>query len=186
MNTIDNRWDIVVRTCHWLIVILVALQFATAEFDLLSMDWHFWFGYALLGLLGLRLAWGFIGPPSARFANSLHGPRALIDYLRRFRERKSHEYVGHNPLGALAVFALFAVLLVQSVSGLLTSDEILLEGPLVQYWPEWERTASRIHHLARNVLLALVALHVLAVLLYRLVKREDLIGAMWHGRRRPE
>lgn len=186
MNPIDNRWDPVVRSCHWLIVVLVGLQFATAEFGLLSMDWHFWFGYALLALLGLRLVWGFIGPPSARFANSLHGPRALLDYLRHFRSRKSHEYIGHNPLGALAVFALFAMLLVQSVSGLLTSDEILLEGPLVQYWPEWERTGSRIHHLGKNVLLAIVALHVLAVLLYGVIKGERLVAAMWHGRRRPE
>ncbi|MBK8283401.1 MAG: cytochrome b/b6 domain-containing protein [Ahniella sp.] len=184
MSQTERRWDLLLRLCHWTIVLLVVLQFATAEFGFLDLEWHFYFGYALLGVLGLRMVWGFIGPPAARFSSSVHGPSALIDYVRRFRQRKSSDYPAHNPLGALAAFALWLVLLGQGVSGLLTSDEVMFDGPLVQYFPEWERFASSWHHQLNDVLLILIALHVVAVAVYYLVKKENLLGPMIHGRRK--
>ena len=183
MTQTERRWDPLVRLCHWTILVLVVLQFATAEFGFLDLQWHFYFGYTLLAVLGFRIVWGFFGPPSARFSSSLHRPTALIDYVRRFRQRKSADYPAHNPLGALAAFAMWLVLLVQGVSGLLTSDEVMFDGPLVEYFPKWERLASSWHHQLKDVLLILIGVHVIAVAVYFLVKKENLLGSMIHGRR---
>lgn len=186
MTPAAPRWDPIVRLCHWAIVVLVLLQFATGQFGWLDLEWHFWFGYALLTVLGLRLIWGFAGPASARFTASLHPPSALIDYVRNFRSRKGTDYVAHNPLGALSVFVLWFLLLAQGVTGLITSDDIMNDGPLLAWFPEWERFGSRWHHLLKDGLLIFVGLHVLAIVLYALIKKEHLIGAMVHGRRAPK
>ncbi|AVP98403.1 hypothetical protein C7S18_14935 [Ahniella affigens] len=182
MSHVDKRWDVVVRGCHWAMVLLVVLMFATGQFGWLDIDWHAYFGYTLLAVLALRLSWGFIGPPSARFGSSLFGPSALLDYLRHFRQRKAGSYVAHNPLGALAVFALWGVLLVQGVTGLFSSDDIMFDGPLLQYLPGWESFATGLHHQLKIVLMVLVALHLLAITTYWFVKRENLVGPMLHGR----
>lgn len=183
MSAEARRWDLVVRFCHWAIVVLVILMFATAEFGFLDIDWHAYFGYSLLAVLALRLIWGFFGPPSARFTSSLFGPSAVLDYLRHFRARKGSDYVAHNPLGALAVFALWSLLTLQAVTGLLTSDDIMFDGPLLRYWPDLEPWASGLHHQVKNALLGLVALHLIAVTSYWFLKRENLVGPMIHGRR---
>lgn len=185
MSQGGKRWDLVVRGCHWAMVVLVVLMFATGQFGWLDIDWHAYFGYALLAVLALRLLWGFIGPPSARFGSSVFGPSALLDYLRHFRQRKAGSYVAHNPLGALAVFALWGVLLVQAVTGLFSSDDIMFEGPLLQYLPAWESFATGLHHQLKNVLMLLVALHLLAIATYWFAKRENLVGPMVHGRAEP-
>ena len=70
-------WDLPTRLFHWLLVILIVLLYATGEYGLLDMNWHFWFGYASLALLIFRLLWGFVGSSTARFANFLRGPRAI-------------------------------------------------------------------------------------------------------------
>jgi len=186
MTTTTPRWDPVVRFCHWSIVLLVVLQFATGQFGWLDLEWHFWFGYALLVVLALRLIWGFFGPPSARFSASLHRPSVLIDYVRNFRNRKGTDYVAHNPLGAMSVFVLWFLLLAQAVTGLFTSDDIMNDGPLLAWFPDWESFGSRWHHLLKDGLLILVGLHVIAIVLYALIKKEYLIGAMVHGRREPK
>lgn len=182
MSAEAKRWDGVVRFCHWSLLLLVILMFATGEFGLLDVEWHAWFGYTLLAVLALRILWGFIGPPSARFRSSLFGPAALLDYLRHFRTRKASTYVAHNPLGALSVFALWGLLIAQATTGLLTSDDIMFDGPLLQYWPGLEPLASGLHHQLKNVILLLVALHLLAIAGYWFIKRENLLGPMLHGR----
>ena len=71
-------WDLPVRAFHWSLALLVLLQWGTAEWDWLDMQWHARFGYAVLALLGFRLLWGFVGSSNARFANFLRGPRKLL------------------------------------------------------------------------------------------------------------
>lgn len=171
-------WDWPVRLTHWALVLCVAGLYATGEYGLLSMRWHFWFGYATLALVLFRIAWGIVGSEHARFADFVRGPAAILAYLRGVVPAPP----GHNPLGALAVLAMLALLLAQALSGLFSNDEIEWYGPLSERvsagaseaWTDW-------HHLGQQVLLALIALHLVAIAGHRLLRGEDLVGPMLHG-----
>jgi cytochrome b len=185
VNDTYRVWDLPIRLFHWALVILIALQWASAEFNLLSMDWHFRIGYAILGLLLFRIAWGFVGSQSARFGQFLAGPRRITAYLPRALLREADADPGHNPLGAWSAIALIGVVLAQAITGLFSSDDIALFGPLAERVDgkvmDW---MTDMHELLPDVLIALVVLHLLAVTYHALWKRENLIGAMFSGRKR--
>jgi len=172
-------WDLPTRLFHWLVVVLVALQWWTAEEEM--MDLHIVLGQIMLGLVLFRIFWGLIGGSTARFATFVKGPRAILAYLGG----RAKAGVGHNPLGALSVVALLALLAVQVGLGLFASDEDgLYSGPLA-HWISFE--ASRIlaerHEQMFDVLLVLIGLHVAAILFYLVVKRDNLIAPMVGGGR---
>jgi cytochrome b len=178
-------WDLPTRLFHWTLVVLILLQFGTAEFGWLSMEWHYRFGYATLALLLFRIAWGFAGSQTSRFADFLRGPRALARYVRAELSVHESAQVGHNPLGGWSVIAMLLALLVQTLSGLITSDGIENDGPFVDRAPgAWVRFATHLHHLGENVLLALIGLHIAAVLLHWLLRHDDLVLPMITGRKR--
>jgi len=157
---------------------------ATGNVGGLWMEWHLWLGYLVLWLLLFRLLWGVVGGRWSRFASFVYSPASLWAYLRG-RSPAEHR-VGHNPLGALSVFALLLVLLLQVLSGLLTDDAIFYAGPWVTWAsPEWVDRASNYHdEVGKLLLIALVALHLLALLYHKLVKREALVAAMLTGDKR--
>ena len=75
-------WDVPTRLFHWLLVVLIALQYATAEFHFLDMEWHFRFGYATLALIVFRLLWGIFGSQTSRFSAFVRGPSAVLRHTR--------------------------------------------------------------------------------------------------------
>lgn len=177
-------WDLPTRLFHWTLVVLIALQFATAEFGWLSMEWHYRFGWATLALIAFRIAWGFVGSQTSRFADFVRGPVSVARYVATLAE-SPHPRLGHNPLGGWSVVAMLAVVLAQALSGLFTSDGIDEDGPFVDAVPNAAvKLATRLHHLGENVLLVLITLHVVAVLLHRVLGRDDLVGPMISGRKR--
>ena len=92
---------------------------------------------------------------------------------------------GHNPIGALSVLALLGLLGAQIVLGLFAVDVDGIEsGPLSNHVSfETGRVCARVHHQLFNVLLAVIAVHLIAVAYYLLAKKQDLVGAMVHGKR---
>ncbi len=170
-------WDLPVRLFHWAIVLLVPALWATHQWDML--DTHILLGEIMLGLVLWRLLWGVLGSSTARFAAFVRGPGAVLRYLRG-----GGKAFGHNPLGGWSVVAMLLVLGVQVGLGLFASDEdSLYEGPLahrVSY--ATARTLAHRHETVFWVLVALIALHVLAILYYRLVRRDDLVTPMITGR----
>ena len=168
-----------VRLFHWLMVLLVGAAWWTAEAK--RLDWHRYCGYALLGLVSFRIYWGFAGSSTARFAQFLKGPRAILNYLKGQGSRTP----GHNPLGALSVVVLLSLLLAQLVLGLFAVDVDGIEsGPLSIYVSfDGGRFAAELHEDLFDVLLWLIGLHVAAVAYYVLFRKENLIGAMLHGKR---
>jgi cytochrome b len=171
-------WDLPVRLFHWSIVVFFALSWWTAEngFDRV----HFWSGYALLFLLVFRILWGFAGGSTARFATFVRGPAAVADYLRHGQDKQA----GHSPIGALSVLAMLLALLVQVASGLVQIDEDdFVEGPLsglVGY--DTALLAHDLHEASFNILLGLIALHLLAIGYYHLVRGRSLMRPMVTGR----
>ena len=180
----SRLWDLPTRLFHWALVVLIALQYATGEFDLLDLRWHFWFGYATLALVLFRILWGLFGSQTSRFSDFVRGPRAVAAYVRAMGRGGAKQSVGHNPVGGWSVLALLTCVLVQAVTGLFSSDDVDNDGPLAAHVAAATvKAMTRLHHLAQNVLLVLIVLHVGAVLFYRFVQRDDLIGPMISGRK---
>lgn len=177
MRQVKQRvWDLPTRLFHWLLAALIAFSWWSVKFD--HSDWHIWSGITILTLLLFRLMWGVVGSSTARFANFVRGPRAVRDYLGgKWRG------IGHTPLGALSVVALLAAVAVQVGLGLIAQDEDgIVAGPLaVLVSSDTSDTARGLHEIVFYVLLALIALHVAAILFYRLVRGKKLTGAMIHG-----
>lgn len=174
-------WDLPTRLFHWLLVVAIGLAWWTAEES--HFDWHERLGYAVIVMLVFRIAWGFWGSGASRFATFLRGPRAVVDYLRGRPPNNRAASAGHNPLGGWSVVALLALLLLQAVSGLFNSDDILFDGPLHHLASgEWQDRFGVIHEFAFNGLLGLVALHILAVCYHQWLRGENLLQAMIRGR----
>jgi cytochrome b len=173
-------WDVPTRVVHWSMVGLFAFSWWSAEEG--ELEWHRWSGYSLTALVLFRLYWGFFGGSTARFSQFLRGPRAVASYLRG----AAVPAPGHNPVGAWSVVLMLALLATQIVLGLFAVDVDGLEsGPmssLVSF--ETGRVAADWHETIFNVLLAIIAVHVLAALYYLVVRKQNLIGAMFTGKRR--
>ncbi|WP_119165392.1 cytochrome b/b6 domain-containing protein [Algihabitans albus] len=176
-------WDLPTRVFHWALVVLVLTSYLTGEFWRgVDMQWHKLSGYAILALVLFRLAWGFVGTRHARFQDFLRPPGQTLSYLGGLISGRNSSYAGHNPLGGLSVLLLLLLLLVQAGSGLFASDDIFIEGPLAGLVPgvtvDW---MTGVHHLAFDLLVALIALHLAAVAFYEAVKGQRLIRAMVTG-----
>lgn len=164
-------WDLLVRTCHWLLVAGIAAAWLTRHG---GGRWHEWLGYAVLAVVVLRAVWGFTGPRYARFSQFVRGPAATLRYASRFVAREEPRHLGHNPLGAWMILALLASVALASLTGWLYTTDA--------YWGD-ERMEF-IHWLAAVSVLVLVPLHVIGVVAASLRHRESLVGAMVHGRKR--
>jgi cytochrome b len=164
-------WDPFVRFFHWSLVTLFVIAYATGD-EIEKV--HIAAGYAIAGLLALRIVWGFIGPRHARFADFVKSPREALSYLRDTLLFRARRYIGHNPAGGLMVIALIVMLAATSVSGyLMTTDA---------YWGS--KVMEEIHEALANATVALIALHVLGVLVASFTHRENLVKAMVTGRKR--
>jgi cytochrome b len=178
-------WDLPTRLFHWLLVLLFAVSYLSAQRGEFAI--HFASGYAMLTILLFRIAWGFTGSRSARFTDFVKGPGAALRYLRGWFASKHDDVptLGHNPAGGLMVLAMLVFLLVQAVSGLFTTDEVLNDGPFVRHAAsEVVGSLSIVHRMAIDVLLILIAIHVAAVFAYAIVRREDLVAPMITGRKK--
>ena len=176
-------WDPAIRLFHWALVICVIAAWGLGEFGPDVMTLHFYFGYAVVALLAFRLIWGLIGPKTARFAHFIYGPKATFGYAASMFERKPSYWRGHNPMGALAAFALLGLLIAQVASGLMGDpDDFINVGPLAQYVSsDTASLAIDLHETLAPLLLLLVVLHVATIAFYKIWKREDLIKPMITG-----
>ena len=156
-------WDLPTRLFHWALVVCIVGLVTTAQIGGNAMEWHFRFGYSVLTLLLFRLLWGFVGGHWSRFSTFLYSPANLLRYLR------GHEVdgqpLGHSPLGALSVFAILGLLLLQVGTGLFSDDEIAAVGPLSKLASG--AVVSQLTHyhkdIGKVIVLILVLLHIGAI-----------------------
>jgi len=172
-----DLWDKPTRLFHWALVLCIVLAWLSAEQQWYEI--HLYTGYSVIVLVVFRVLWGFIGSLHSRFSDFVVGPAKLDHYLRT----GEYSSAGHNPLGALSVMALLLLLLVQAVSGLFNSDDILFSGPL-HYWASTELRdlMGQVHDLLFNLLLGLIALHIGAVFYHQRRHQLPLVRAMILGR----
>jgi cytochrome b len=174
-------WDAPVRIVHWLIALSIPALWWTAEHD--QLEWHRRLGYGVLGLVVFRLLWGLMGGSTARFANFVRGPAAVLAYAGRLRRGERVVVVGHNPMGGWSVVALLTLLASETALGLFCVDVDGLEsGPLSRFVSfDIGRAAAHWHHALFNALLGLVGLHLAAIAFYAAAKRNNLVRPMLTG-----
>ena len=157
-------WDPFIRAFHWSLAFAYLGAWLTAE----EWPWlHDQLGYFMVALLGLRLAWGWIGTEHARFTNFLSGPTATIEYFRSLKSGKAEHYLGHNPAGGWMVVALIITLVATVATGILLGEQ--------------EGLVEELHEGLANLSLLLVAVHLVGVFSASLLHKENLIQAMLTG-----
>lgn len=174
-------WDGWVRLWHWSIVFLIPFSYLTARAH--KWDWHMYSGYALLTLVSFRILWGLVGSEPARFLTFVRSPFAAFAHLAKARREDGPDReLSHNPAGAWMVVILITLLLTQAVTGLFAYDQIFTYGPLARQVSEDTRDlATYIHIRVINFIFAVIVLHILAIIWYRLFKGHDLVQAMMIG-----
>jgi len=164
-------WDLPLRIYHWALAASVLIAWCTANiFDLV----HEIAGYAVIVLLVFRLFWGFAGNRYSRFRNFVRPLRTVLSYLRQMTRGETGRYLGLNPAGAAMAVALLALLAISSVSGWMQITERY-------FGVEW---VERVHTWSSNLVLILAMVHVLGVALMCALQRENLVRAMFTGRKR--
>ena len=181
MATQVRVWDLPTRLFHWTLVALVTVLVVTGHVGGAAMEWHARLGYAVLTLLLFRICWGFFGGRWSRFSSFLHSPPTVLAYVRG--QAHPDHLAGHSPLGALSVLAMLVFLLAQVATGLIGDDEISFTGPLNRFVSNANGLAATWYHKAIGqwAIVALVVLHVAAVLFYLWKKHDNLIKPMVRG-----
>ena len=162
-------WDILVRVFPWSFAASFAGAWLTAESERFR-DVHVMLGYTMLGLIALRLLWGFVGPANARFATFMKGPAAALRYLRSLLGPRPERHLGHNPAGAIAIVLLLALGLATIAAGWATYND--LGGDWLEESHEF------------LAMLAVVGTHIAAVVLSSWLHGENLVKAMLTGRKK--
>lgn len=179
-------WDVPVRLFHWMLLVLLAFSWWSGEEGNEWMPYHEWSGGAILALVLFRIAWGFVGSDTARFADFVRSPRHSYAYFRSVLQRQAKAYLGHNPLGGWMIVSLLVVLLVQAVTGLFGNDDNGYEAPLSHWVPhDVSSLITTLHAYNFDLLLGLVGLHIAAVVTHQLVRHDDMITAMFTGVKTP-
>ena len=172
-------WDKAIRIYHWSQLLLLIGLWFSAEQGYLVL--HQLFAYSLAALLISRILWGFVGSETARFSHFLQSPWQLVQMWN-----KAKRGIGHRGLSGYMSLTLMLLLALQFISGLMTTDDVMTEGPLYSaVSSDWSSFASWFHHNNFNLLLALIAVHVVAALVHGF-KKDGVLGAMLHGKLQTE
>lgn len=175
-------WDLPTRVFHWTLVLGMGFMWLSAELGGLWMDWHTKAGIFMLALIVFRIIWGLVGSETDRFTSFIKSPATAIHHAKELKQEGTAYYAGHNPLGAWMVVFLLGGVLIQAISGLFVSDDILVEGPLYGLVSEsTSKAMTGFHHFWFNILLLAAVLHIFAVGFYKIRKRTNLIKAMVSG-----
>ena len=174
-------WDILVRIFHWSLVLFFTIAYLT-EGEWITI--HSYAGYTIFFLVIFRIVWGIIGSTHARFSNFIVGPKKAIKYLKDELSGDAKHYLGHNPAGGLMIVALIISLLVTVVTG---ASIIATEGdgPLAMTFVASfsGEFLEEIHEFFTTIILLLVILHIGGVIFSSLLQEENLIKAMFTGKK---
>jgi cytochrome b len=176
-------WDPFVRVFHWTLVIGFTIAYLTEE-DLLTV--HVWAGYVVGALVMARVLWGFIGPDHARFSDFIYDPATTFSYVRDLVLLRGQRYLGHSPGGGYMVVALLVFITATVVTGLIVYGGDQQAGPLAGMVSEATgESMEEVHEVIANITLALVFLHIAAVVFASFAHRENLVRSMVTGYKRP-
>jgi cytochrome b len=172
-------WDLPTRLFHWALTICVFGAIITVNIGGLWMELHVKFGIAALCLIVFRIVWGFVGSRYARFSQFVKGPKGVIAYLKSSATTKPNG--GHSAIGGWSVMFLLGVVGAQAFTGLFSTDDIMTQGPLNAYVSNaTAETMTSTHHLLSNAVIALIVIHILAIIVYA-IRGKRLVPPMISG-----
>ncbi len=161
-------WDLPVRLFHWGLVACFVLAYLTSDSER-QRELHVNAGYIAVGLIGLRLVWGFVGSRFARFSSFLYSPREAWNYLRGVMRGTDPRNLGHNPAGSYAIYAILLLACATGLSGYLMYNDIGGED------------MEEVHEFFANAWLLVIIGHVAGVILSSYAHRENLARSMITG-----
>jgi len=161
-------------------VIAVIGAVGSAKADVMWL--HERFGLTIMGLVAFRIVWGFLGGYYARFSQFLTPPRVAFAGILDLLKPQNQPSVGHSAAAGYAVVGLLGVAAYQALTGSVSNDDVLFDGPLAHLVPRWSNIASDLHDIGEPLLFFMLALHIGAILIYKFVKKRNLTMTMFHGR----
>ena len=177
-------WDPFVRIFHWSLVLSFTIAWLSGdELELLHIN----AGYAVLGLVLLRIVWGFIGTQHARFHDFIYPPAEVKGFLKDTLMQRARRYLGHNPAGGMMIILMLVSLVITTVTGIAYYGIEDSAGPLAMLAgiPEaGEEMLEEVHEFFANLMVLLVVVHVIGVIIESQFHHESLIRAMLTGRKR--
>ncbi len=223
-------WDANIRWFHWINVLcilgLIAVGTAilndgalglSSDGKILLKTVHVLIGYVFAANLLWRLIWAFIGGSHSRWSSILPGGHGYIDELRAyiadFKAGNRRQYLGHNPLGRIAVSLLLLLMLTMAITGLTLAGTDLFFPPIGAWIADWiaapgvdpatlapyakdtydavafeamrafRKPFITVHEFTFYLLLGLIVLHILAVVITELREGGNLISAMFTGKK---
>lgn len=180
-------WDPFIRLFHWSLVLAFFVAYITEE-DFLII--HSYAGYIVAGLLVLRIIWGFVGTPHARFSDFIYSSQHIKQFIKNTLQFKARRYLGHNPAGGAMVILLLISLILTSVSGVVVYGVEDQAGPLAAWFTKshsvWGEITEELHEFFANFTLLLVFVHVAGVIVESLIHKENLVKSMINGFKRSD
>ena len=174
----DNKvkvWDLSLRVFHLILVVLILGSIISAKLDMLNI--HQYFGVSLLGLISFRILWGFIGTNYSRFDSFNLSIKGALTQFSRENQNKSVR----TPLGSFSTLSFLIVLLLLSISGLFSSDDVVYDAPFAYLAPGYVYFWTDIHNLFHFILYFLLVIHILAIFYYQIIKKHKIIERMVDG-----
>ena len=177
-------WDPFVRIFHWSLVLTFTIAWLSGdELEVLHIN----AGYAVLGLVLLRIVWGFIGTHHARFRDFIYPPAEVKGFLRDTLMQRARRYLGHNPAGGAMIILMLLSLVITTVTGIACYGIEDGAGPLAMLVGVPEaggEMLEEVHEFFANLMVLLVVVHVIGVIFESQLHHESLIRAMLTGRKR--
>ena len=169
-------WDLNTRIFHLLLILTITISIISGKFSYFYI--HEISGVTLFFLILFRIYWGFFGGYYSKFKNFNFNKNSLFNYFKN----KEKKYFGHNPLGSLSIFSIFVLILLTTLSGMFSSDDIFYDGPFVKFAPQLIGTFTNIHNILHYFLYLLIILHLSAVSYYQFFLKEKIINQMIDGK----
>jgi len=174
-------WDLPTRLFHWTLASSFAIAWLTSEGD----QWgaiHVFAGYLMLGLVGFRVLWGFVGSHFSRFASFWFGPKEAVDYVKQVAAGHAARHVGHNPAGSMAIYILLLMAVLVGISGVITLGGDEQQG-LAAGWLSFAqiRLLKELHELGAIAMLLVVIGHITGVVVESVQHKENLARSMVTG-----
>ena len=163
-------WDLPVRVFHWSLVAAFATAFLTAG---VYGRLHEAAGYSVMALVTFRVFWGFTGTRHARFSDFVATPGTILAYLGGTLRGGGKRHLGHNPAGGAMILALLGLCGALGVTGWLQNTT----------WFFGSETLNTIHWAIAWFTVGIIPLHLAGVVVSSLLHHENLVKAMFTGRK---
>ncbi|CAM2879682.1 cytochrome b/b6 domain-containing protein [Shewanella loihica] len=218
-------WDTPTRLFHWINLGLVMVLIFIGMVMLFKGDigisgleakiglkkLHVWVGYLFAINLSVRLIWGVIGSHSARLSQLLPDLKGLSGYKAKLAKGESPQYLHHNPMGRLAIFAMMLLLVTIMVTGLVRAgtdiyyppfggavsdyiaqpgvdgasikpyDDTGVDAQKVAVLKPYKSLAGEVHVYSVYLLILMIVLHVAGVIVAEIKHQPGLVSAMISG-----